>query len=236
MNRFAVVLTHNRPVQLAQCVAAIGPQVDMVIVIDNASTPPVRNRESIRSYIDPAAWPEPGEFALAVVHVADQPPNISRFWNLGIDKALEIFEAGGEARERPFVAVLCDDALPPAGWFAAVTAAMCETGAVIGASSHGGIGEHIVKRERDSDLARRMPGHAWIIDPASTVRADERFAYWWGDTDLDIQARQAGGMVVVGGYPVVNQIPDGHTNLMAAQVALDSQAFVDKYDGWKPWL
>ena len=235
MHRFAVVLTHDRPVHLAQCVAAIGPQVDLVIVIDNASSPPVGDRDRIRAYVDPAAWPDPDEFALAVIQVPDQPPNLSRFWNLGIAKALEIFESGGEAFEHPYVAVLCDDALPPPGWFAAVTAAMAQTGAVIGAGSHGGIGEHVVKMAPDSDLSRRMPGHAWIIDPVSPVRADERFAYWWGDTDIDWQARAAGGMVMVGGYPVINQVPDGWTGHMAAQVALDSQAFLDKH-GWKPWL
>ena len=236
MYRFAIITAHNRPALLAQCVASIAPQVDMVIILDNASEPPVGDRDTIRAYVDPSTWDDESGWALAVLPIPDQPPNLSRFWRIGIDRALEIREACADPFEQAArIAVLCDDALVPPGWFAAVTAAMAETGAVVGSSCGAGVGAPVLKTEPDSDLSRRMPGWAWILDPASPVRPDERFGYWWGDTDLDWQARKAGGMVSVGGYPVTNQVPDGWTNRMAAQIALDSQAFVDKW-GWKPWL
>jgi hypothetical protein len=228
MRRFAVILAHNRPELLCETWCAIGPQVDMVLVIDNASTPPV---DADPLHAD--GW------ATAVLRIPDQPPNIARMWNVGIARVIDVHEAqAGDAKGRPFIAVLCDDAPPPPGWFDAVTQAMVETGAVVGASAPAMFsfaGAPRMKRERDSDLAGRMPGWAWILDPVSPVRPDERFEYWWGDTDLDVQARGAGGMVLIGSHPVPNLVPDGWTGHMAAQVAVDSQRFVDKYDGWRPW-
>lgn len=228
MNRFAVILTHNRPELLRETWCAIGPQVDMVTIIDNASEPPVR----FQDFHAP-------EWATAVVRVPDQPPNLSRMWNLGIRMALSLWESNA-SRLQPYVAVLCDDAPPPPGWFAAVTAAMTETGSVVGASAPAmfsfGAGPPRVKRTPDSSLAERMPGWAWIVDPISPVRADEQLEWWWGDTDLDWQARAAGGMVLIGTHPVPNERPNEFSGRpeQAMQIAGDSQRFVDKH-GYRPW-
>jgi hypothetical protein len=233
MNRYAVILTHDRPELLCETWCAIGPQVDMVIIIDNASTPPVNFREFHAGTRILGTW------KTAVVSVPDQPPNLSKLWNMGIEMALTVHgNQDSDVFDSPLVAVLCDDAPPPPGWFDAVAKAMADTGAVIGASApepFGWIGPPRVKTAPDSDLVGRMPGWAWIIDPISPVRADEQFHYWFGDTDLDIQARQSGGMALIGDHPVPNRIPDGWTGHMAAQVAIDSQRFVGKYNGWRPW-
>jgi hypothetical protein len=229
MHRYAVILTHNRPELLRETWAAIGPQVDMVLIMDNASEPPV-NFEQFHG--DP--W------LTMVLTVPDQPPNLSALWNKGIEimmrqHVLQVDEAAPPAR----VAVLCDDAPPPPGWFDAVGAAMASTGAALGCSAaepFGWRGEPVLKVERDSDLAKRLTGWAWVIDPVSPVRADERFEWWWGDTDLDWQARAAGGMVIIGDHEVPNRRPNEFSGRpgQAAQIAADSQRFVDKY-GWRPW-
>jgi hypothetical protein len=244
MYRFAVILTHNRPDLLRQTWAAIGSQVDVVIIMDNASDPPV-DAETFDSAAVGGTW------LTAVCAVPDQPPNLSQLWNYGLGWAKTLwgrYVAFGESdggTERPYVAVLCDDAPPPPGWFDAVTAAMDAQHAagvdvVIGCSApepFGWIGEPRVKTARDSDLTGRMPGWAWIIDPSYPVRPDLRFEWWWGDTDLDIQAREAGGMVMIGSHPVPNLRPNDFSARpeQAAQVAADSQRFVDKYNGWRPW-
>jgi hypothetical protein len=222
MHRFAVILTHNRPDLLRQTWEAIGPQVDMVIILDNASDPPV----------DAASLHQWG-WKTAVIQVPEQPPNISRLWNKGIDAAMSLAEVD------PFVAMLCDDAPPPPGWFEAVTDAMTQTGAVIGCSApqpFGWAGPPRVKTAPDSDLAGRMPGWAWILDPVSPVRADESMAWWWCDTDIDWQARAAGGMVMIGSHPVPNVRPNdftGRPDLMA-QSGQDGLTFVTKH-GFRPW-
>jgi hypothetical protein len=224
MQRFAIILTHNRPELLRQTWEAIGPQVDMVIIIDNASDPPV-DATSLHA----SSW------KTAVIQIPDQPPNISRMWNQGIDALMALVEPREEAR----IAILCDDAPPPAGWFDAVTAAMAETGAVVGCSAPEGFtfGGMRVKTEPDSKLMERMPGWAWILDPVSPVRPDESMLLWWADTSVDWDARKAGGMVMIGSHPVPNILPSGfmatHPELIA-QAGQDGLAFAAKW-GFRPW-
>lgn len=62
---FAVIPTHDRPAELLQTIASLGLPPDRVLVIDNASTPPV------------------ADIAAQVVRDEEQPPNISRLWNIG---------------------------------------------------------------------------------------------------------------------------------------------------------
>jgi hypothetical protein len=40
-------------------------------------------------------------------------------------------------------------------------------------------------------------GYCWVLDLASDVRPDESYRWWYGDRDLDIQARRAGGVAHV---------------------------------------
>lgn len=217
----AIILTHNRPALLRQTVDAIGQQVDRILVVDNASDPPVR----------PADLPGPAE-SLWILVVPDQPPNLAALWNAGLGTLRD------EGDDPAYVAVLCDDAEPPAGWFAAVTEAMTATGAVVGCSNPWGQ-DHgpQVKLGPDRDIMGRMPGWAFVLDTRAGLRADESMAWWWCDTDLDWQARAAGGMVMIGGFPVPNHRPNEYTNAkpeLAARAGVDGQAFVAKW-GFAPW-
>lgn len=214
ISRLAIILTHNRPGLLAECIAAISPQVDQVIAIDNASDPPAEVERGV-----------------TLVQISDQPPNISKMWNVGIAMAVDA--------EATHIAVLCDDTAAPAGWFAAVVEAMDQTGAVVGCSdpfSYLPPGHVRVKTEPDGAIMERMPGPAWILDPRSSVRPDDQFAWWWGDTDVDWQARKAGGMVMIGGYPVPNIRPNENTARLelAERAGRDAEAFSAKW-GWRPW-
>lgn len=225
MNRFAVVITHNRPELLRQTWEAIGPQVEMVVILDNASDPPVDHR-----FLHAQGW------RTAVVKVPDQPPNLSKLWRLGITLVTGLL-IGQDNSYDAHIAMLCDDAPPPPGWFGAVCDAMRETGAPVGCSSPWGWGSGLrVKTAPDNDLAGRMPGWAWIIDPVSPVRPDERFEWWWGDTDIDWQARSAGGMVMIGSHPVPNVRPNDFTarSDLYAQSGVDRGRFAEKY-GSCPW-
>lgn len=223
MNRFAVVLTHNRPALLVEAVTAIHGQVDLTLVIDNASDPPV----------DRTTLPASTRHPVAVRQVPDQPPNLAKLWNLGFDVAANM--AVGDPW---WVAVLCDDAIVPPGWVDAVTAAMAATGAAAGCSNPWGH-QHPpqVKTEPDSDLMGRMPGWAFILNGTRGLRADESMHWWWLDTDLDWQARQAGGMVMIGGCPVTNSRPNDftvHTPGLAEQAGRDGETFARKWNR-RPW-
>lgn len=211
----ALILTHNRQDLVLDAVAAIRPQVDDVLVIDNASEPPAIVPEGVN-----------------LAFIPDQPPNLSKLWNFGFD-----FFAGLYGDEPWDAAVLCDDTVAPPGWFDAVTAAMRETGATVGCTNPWG--HHhppSVKRQPDRDIAGRMIGWAFVLDGTSGIRADEGMTFWYLDTDIDFQARQAGGFVMVGGYPVPNVHPGGYTatGRYNKQIEQDREAFAAKW-GYLPW-
>lgn len=89
--RAAVIPTHTRPRDFADCVAAIRPQVDMIVAVAH------------------------GQFALryaqprvdVVVPYRQRVPNISEMWRLGLDAA----------SEHRWVAFLNDDAMVSGNWF-----------------------------------------------------------------------------------------------------------------------
>jgi glycosyltransferase involved in cell wall biosynthesis len=227
MNRAAIVLTHNRPELLAECVAAIGPQVDVVLVIDNASQPAVTLEVLAPGFDD--------QHRVVLMTVPDQPPNLARLWNLGIDALTEI--RGGETGPW-WIGFLCDDAITPPGWFQAVVDGMTQTGAAAGCSNPWG-NQHPpqVKTEMDSDLMGRLVGWAFVLDAFRGLRADESMMWWWLDSDLDIQARHAGGMVMVGGFPVPNRLPNDYTCSkpeLGQQAGDDGRTFEAKW-GRRPW-
>jgi glycosyltransferase involved in cell wall biosynthesis len=212
----AVIITHNRPALLRQCVAAIQPQVDFVIVIDNASNPPA----------GPLA-----QYGVITIREMQQPPNIAAMWNRGIDAVNAVCGCN-------LVAFLCDDAIVPKGWFDAVTDGMVQTGAVAGCSDpFGNRHRPILKTRPDGDLYGRMVGWAFVLDLSSGIRADESMHWWWCDTDVDWQARAKGGMVMVGGHPVPNELPNDFTGSrpeLGERTGVDAAAFAAKW-GSRPW-
>ena len=238
--RIAVVATHNRPAELARLLDAIAPQCDAVFVVDNASTPPVQlswDRFSAGRE-DPGA---PGTFRRCRVHVTrdeEQPPNLSRLWNVGIDAARD-YVRGGDITAWD-VAILNDDAVPPPGWWDAVSTAMREHGAMAGSSCPfdsipaGTVRLHF--GDVPASVTTRLAGWAMLLRGEwAGARFDERLRWWCGDDDLSLRARVAGGIVHVGGVPVLNTCENqSTTGVLAEQTAKDMQTFVDIH-GRRPW-
>jgi glycosyltransferase involved in cell wall biosynthesis len=218
--RGALILAHNRQELLDQTVAAIRPQTDTIMVIDNASEPKLTVPEGVGSMFIP-----------------EQPPVLSRFWNIGLDWFVQWYDSQGCGLNYD-VAVLCDDAPAPEGWFTAVTEAMRETGAAIGCSNPWGHGHApVLKTQPDRDIMGRMPGWAWITKGSLGLRADERLHWWFQDTKIDWDARRMGGMVMIGDHPVPNQRPNEFTAArpdMAEQAGRDGEMFA-VIEGWRPW-
>jgi len=216
--RGALILAHDRQELLNQTIEAIRPQADTVMVIDNASDPPLKIPEGVGSMFIP-----------------DQPPVLSRFWNMGLDWFVRWYDSQGRGLNYD-VAVLCDDAPPPSGWFAAVTEAMRETGAVAGSSSPWSQ-PRVMKYEMDSDIRNRMCSWAFIMDGASGVRADESMHWWYFDTSMDIDLRRTGGTVLIGTHPVQNIQPNFFTVTkpnLNEQAGRDGARFAELY-GRLPW-
>lgn len=232
--RIAVVATHNRPVELARLLDAIAPQCDAVVVIDNASDPPVSLPERWLMHV-------PGRsLSICPVHLIrdeEQPPNLSRLWNVGIDKARTLVNplAG-----KPYdVAVLNDDAIPPPGWWDAVSGAMrihnasAASADVFGALAPGQT--RVWFADAPMSVTTRLAGWAFMLPGEKGMRLDERFRWLAGDDDISYRARLADGLVHVGGYPVPNTGADTSTRgVLAEQGARDMQTFVDVH-GKRPW-
>jgi glycosyltransferase involved in cell wall biosynthesis len=218
--RGSLIITHNRPELLAEAIAAIKPQVDVVLVVDNASDPRATVEQDVH-----------------LLYVPDQPPNISNLWNRGFDWFAK-FSHQYNGHGGLDIAMLCDDAIVPEGWFAAVTEGMRETGAAAGCSNPWGTMHPAhIKTTVDRDIAGRMVGWAFVIDADKGLRADESMHWWWCDTDLDVQARLAGGVVMVGGYLVPNTRYGEYTNIipgLGERAGRDREAFAAKW-GQVPW-
>lgn len=219
---YAVILTHNRPELLKLCMAAISPQVDRVVVVDNASSPPVRIDHD---------WAMNAE----LLHDPVQPPSLGRMWN----DQLQRISYAEQWDDHPWnVAVLCDDAIAPAGWFAAVRDGMRSHDAAA-ACTHAiaPVTVHQHKTAPDSDIFNRMTGWAFMLAGEKNVRADESMLWWWVDSSLDWTARQNGGMVICPGPVVPNERMGTWTNVkpeLAEQAGRDRLAFAAKW-GHNPW-
>src|SRR5262245_23388205 len=116
--RFAVIITHNRLDLLTKAFWSVTSQGAFVVIIDNASNPPVS--------------PNFFEAPHVLLYVPDQPPNLSRLWNIGT------MVVTSHANELLFfdwdIAYLCDDVELPPGWFDAVSACVREHDAVAGST------------------------------------------------------------------------------------------------------
>ena len=218
ISRYALILTHNRPALVAQCVESIARDVDRVYVIDNASMPPLHLATAI------------------VLRDEEQPPNLARLWNRGFDVIAEM------ARLTELVqwdiAVLCDDAILPPGWFDNVSSTMRSAGAIAGAT-HGiaPIETPILKLQPDGDIYNRMPGWAFVVAGEHGLRADENLKWWWCDTDIDWQARCAGGTIIAPGPIATNALPNDFTYSvpgLSERAGVDGENFRAKW-GWRPW-
>jgi hypothetical protein len=219
--RYAIVLTHNRPELLAQCIEAIGPQVDMTFVVDNASEPP--------------AVSQPGSPPAIFIRDMEQPPNLSRLWNVGM-RAVNTY--AGFSEERTWdIAYLCDDAIVAPDWFKTVATAIRDHRCLAG-STHCAIpvSHPIVKHAADHDVWNRMCPWAFIVAGEVGILADEDLKWWWGDTHMDFTARLGGGMVVAPGPVVPNLRMNEYTGTrpeLMAQSGKDGETFAAKWG--RPW-
>lgn len=219
----AFILTHNRHELLRKSILAIAKQVHAVCVIDNASSPPV-------------TWEEVSPHAHTLIHSDEQPPNLAMLMNVGFDWAEET--ALTWSYEAWNVACLCDDVEVPSGWFQAVRDCIRETGATAGSTHQAApVSSPLMKTEPDSDIYNRMQGSACVFRGEAKLRADEDMHWWWQDTDLDWQARAAGGMVIAPGPVAINQFPNDYTHSrpeLAERAGLDGEVFRQKW-GFRPW-
>lgn len=217
--------------QLRELLVSLAEQADGVVVIDNASDEPVTLDTIGCDVVN--RWTQ-----VCVVNDPEQPPNLYRLWNVGLDVVRE-WCAPHDAWD---VGIFNDDAVVPHRWWNAVSDAL-RSGPYAAASSdpYGRLGGGVagsgalIKTTPDGDLMTRMCPWAFVTRGELGLRADEHFRWWWGDTDFDWRCRQSGGVVIVSGYLVSNSLANSTTvGVLAEQAGRDGETFAVKW-GRRPW-
>ena len=220
--RYAIIPTRNRPEYLIALLRSLQGQVDLVYVIDNASDVPLSSLW-LRSQVD----------VRTIVKRDDtQPPHLYKMWN---DALKTIYTTAKIMQEALFdVAIFNDDTVLPDGWYDYVSAGLRGTGAAI-ACSTGFSGVPFVKTQRDNNIGTRMTPWAFVMRGEIGLLADESMRWWWGDTDLDWQACERGGVLHLPGYATQNALANSTTvGALAEQAGHDGRTFATKW-GMRPW-
>lgn len=220
----AVIATHNRPRDIVDCVGAISPQVHHVIVIDNASSPPLRRMEGVDH----------------LIRDGQQPPNLSRLWNLGL--AWSSYRALENDAGDWDTLILNDDFIAGPRFVERLQNALRADHAVVASPYAFGVGgpERVDVYQATGTLRgleTRMAGFAFMIRGSSNLRFDENLSWWYQDDDLAQQACASGGRVVVHGLTWDHRSPDVQTYSrpeLVAQAGKDRETFVTKW-GFQPW-
>lgn len=220
--RAAVIPTRDRHDLLTECVGSVVDQVDRVIIVDNLSDPPVAVEQ----------W----HGKVAVVRLPLDPPNISTLWNVGI--ALADSNAHAIGATAWDIAVFNNDVVVPPGWVESLSTAMRSTSAVLAyPDQHGGRQQILHTKAGPIDLRQRITGFAYMLRGEHGLRLDESIAWWYSDDDLDWQAREAGGALLVPGLAVDHRCPNGslyERPELQQQTARDRETFRQKW-GRTPW-
>lgn len=212
---YAIIPTFNRPAVLMDCIDSIKDQVDSVFIINNGQSADMR-----RFILRPK---------ISYVHWNLRPPNIQKFWNLGLDTVYASSINGIEFNSL----ILNDDIIAPPNLVRTLSNQMRATSAVLAyPAQHGQTEECLFTVAEPIDLADRITGYAFMLRGESAIQLDERFGWWYGDDDLDWRCRQAGGSLLVPGCAVEHRFPNALTNAnsdLVAQTSLDRAAFIEKW-------
>lgn len=217
--RYAIIPTRNREEVLKQCLAAIAPQVDVVYILNNGE-PFSEDRFGL---------------TLNIQYVDLQPPNLSKFWNMGLAWCQDYELPWGKSDDPTQwdVAILNDDAVVPEGWFDAVSAGMRAVSAAAGCSGPQGA---LYTVPGPVPLHTRLQGYAFMVAGELGLRANEDIHWYFTDDWMDWESRKLGGMVMVQGFQVAHMHPNGQmTPEIHVQCAKDAQTFADIYGGMRPW-
>lgn len=228
--RYVVVPSHNRPKELKRLVESLVGQCHRIVIVDNASEPEVSRKN----------FDIPEALKTTIIQIDEQPPNISRLWNIGLNTSEEDYYYTYCNKDCVIdtwdVAILNDDAVVPPLWYDYVSENLRASSALTACTDpHGILKQKVIKTKPDNDVRNRLCGWAFLLRGESKIRLDENLRWWWGDTDLDFRARQSGGMMILPAFAVGNTLANGSTRgVLAKQSGLDRQTFKSKW-GYNPW-
>jgi hypothetical protein len=209
---------------LFDAVHSLWGQCDRVVIVDNGSNPPIKPETW-----GMVEWWETGW--VGSVSVPEDPPNISRLWNIGLDL---VEQAVRGVHDEWDVAVLNSDVVVPHDWMSRMSSAMRSGPAVLAYPDQSGYqsGSILHREAGPVPLTQRITGYAHLMRGEAGLRYDETMAWWYSDDDMDWSARQRGGALLVPGLGVEHRDPNGSTNArheLQVQAGLDRQTFINKW-------
>lgn len=223
MQLWAVIPSRNRREQLTSLARQLVRDGVSVVVVDNGYDPPLTM--------------EGGSLPWTVIQCHDDPPNISRLWNVGLRHVARVSETIDYDDLGDYcVAVLNDDIVIPDRFVSRLANALAQTGGAVAYPDQHGFGQTL-KHEYAGPISlyRRMTGYAFALRGSARIFADETLAWWYGDDDIDWRARLQGGSVLVGGLTVQHLTPNQTTvGELAEQAGRDRETFIKKW-GRAPW-
>jgi len=217
MKTWAVIPSNGRDF-LYECLDAISPQVHGVIVVANGNAP--KTISDFKSNV-------------LVVKDHNDDMNISRWWNKGLDVVSGI--AG--IHDQWDVLVLNDDVIVPHNFVEFIGSAMRSCSAAIAYPNQHDSHRAFWREPGPVNLFWRITGYAFMMRGELGLRFDEQLVWWYGDDDIDWQARTKGGSYLVPGCPVEHRAPNGTMNAIPSlhvQAGHDRQTFINKW-GKAPW-
>lgn len=180
---------------------------------------------SIRGQVDGIVLVANGSYTAAdvsgVIVVEDTAPdrNISRWWNLGLDRLVQLGLMEWNAL------VLNDDTVLRPGAVHRLADALRRHHAAL---AHPGTAERLLTEPGPE----RITGWCFMLRGESGLRADESMAWWYGDNDLHWRAAQSGGALAVPGVDIFHTDPNGYTNripALAEQAGRDRATFLARW-------
>ncbi len=204
---YVVIPTEGRPC-LHDCVAALRDQTDLpVLVCTNGYTG-----------LDVAD-------VTAQVHDTDPVPNISRWWNRGLNAIADL------ARDKQLdawnVLVINDDTIMGPGSVAKLAEGLRAWGDRAQMAFPGPWDQLFTAPGPD-----RVTGWCFMLRGEGGLRMDEELKWWTSDNSADWEARRMGGTAMVTGVDHQHLHPNGYTVArpdLTEQAGRDMARFVEKW-------
>lgn len=232
MDWYTVIPTYNRPAELGRLIETlIVNQVggrDKILVINNGGP--------VGLYVKDHA---------TVIEDRNPGPHIYEMWNVGLswaDRMATVPSNPGVAKPHA-VAILNDDVELPPNFAARMIECLRDTDATITFPDQGPgiINQQPIAGHRNAPNnvmpQKRITGYAFVVNGTHGIRCDESFKWWYGDDDLDWQARQDYNGTWEVDVTVKHTHPGESTNArpdLIEQADRDRKTFVQKW-GKAPW-
>jgi hypothetical protein len=213
---FAVLPSNGRDC-MRDCFDSLAGQVDHLFLVRNADFRPP---------------PSLGPHRMTVLdYFSDKKLPIHEWYNLGIDAAAQ--RAADMCCSKWNTLICCDDVVAEPDAVGVLASALRDSPAALACpyrpEAHHSANLLLTEGNVYAGPGMWISGWFFMLRGEAGLHADTNLYWWYGDNDLEWQARYAGGALLVRGCNVVNRFPGGHDGVMAEEIKLDGVYFAQKW-------